>query len=184
MGAGKSAALAFLRRWRGVAVLSTDAVGRRLLKTAPVVRRLRGTFGSGILSGRRIDRRRLAAAAFAGAAGVARLNRVLHPAIRASVARWIRRQRALGVPLAVVETPLLFEGRFEDLFDGVLSVSAPAALRRARVGRARFAQRSRFQWSQDRKDARADWVMRNVSTRGALRRALRDWAKERMGRNP
>ncbi len=180
MGSGKSLALKYLSRLRGVAVLSADEIGHRLLGKREIAEKLRKAFGGTVLLEGRVDRARLAAVAFRNRAGVAKLNRLLHPAIRRELVRRIGRFRRSGAHLIVVEMPLLFEGRFEGLFDGILSISAPDALRQKRIGRERFFQRQRFQWSQRRKDMGADWVLRNVSSRPALKRTLSEWAHERM----
>jgi dephospho-CoA kinase len=175
MGSGKTLSLTILGRLRGTRVLSTDEVGHGLLRRRDIVRKVRRAFGERVFTGARVDRRKLAGLAFGDPVALGRLDRILHPAIRADVARWVSERKRKGDRLLLVEVPLLFEGRFERLFDGVLSISAPAALRRRRAGSRRFAQRSRFQWSQSQKDSRADWVVKNASTRGALKNALQRW---------
>lgn len=183
MGAGKSLALSMLGRMPGVGTLSADEVAHELLRRPSVKRRLVRAFGPRVLSRGAVDRRILARFAFATRSGAARLGRILHPMIRRELVRRIRARRGRD-RLTVVEVPLLFEARFEGLFDGVLSISAPRALRGRRIGRDRIRQRDRHQWGRRRRDARADWVVRNVSTRRALASALRRWAQERMERQP
>ena len=177
IGSGKSLALSFLRRW-GYPVLSADEVGHRLLGRREIAQKVRRAFGPGVFTRGRVDRKKLAGSAFAGPGVLKRIDRILHPAIRSEVGKWVKGKRRMGKGPLFVEVPLLFEARFEGLFDGVLSVSAPAATRRRRVGQERFRERGPHQWSQARKDRCADWVVRNVSTRKRFERRLGVWVAE------
>jgi dephospho-CoA kinase len=178
IGSGKSLALSILQR-KGIPVLSADEVGHRLLRRAVISHKIRRAFGKCVGDARgRIDRKKLAAVVFTSRRRVKKLNQILHPAIRAEIRAWIKaRKRRTIARLLAVEVPLLFESRFTGLFDGVLSISAPARFKRRRVGSKRFGERARFQWSQTRTDRRADWVVRNISTRSALRRSLESWIR-------
>jgi dephospho-CoA kinase len=160
IGAGKSAALAAFRT-RGAATLSSDEVVHALYRRPDVVARVVERFGTGVLDADgRVDRTALGARAFAEEGGIAHLQGILYPLIGEERERWIaaERSRVPPPPLLVCEVPLLFEAGLRDLFDEVVVVTAPEAVRRARV-EARgqvFAQRADLQWSEAAKVAAAD----------------------------
>lgn len=188
-GAGKSETLAAFREC-GVPALQADRVARSLLSDASVRRRIRRAFGPGVLDARgRVVRARLARAAFAGRRTQERLNRILHPAVRRRIRAWYGElsRRHPAPSLGVVEVPLLFERGFHRFFDGTLSVSSPAALRRARLRRrgwssAEIRRREALQLPAREKNRRADFVLQNDGSRARLRRAVRRFLSDFRGR--
>jgi dephospho-CoA kinase len=132
-----------------------------------------------------IHRKKLAQAAFKSARGQRILNGIMHPAVRQGVARWMKQQaRQKPVPrVLVVEVPLLFERGFYRFFVGTISVSAGAQLRRKRLKQrgwnlSEIRRREALQWSQERKDQKADWVIYNNGSENDLKCTLFDWAAQ------
>lgn len=181
IGAGKSLVLELLRK-KGVPVLQTDHLGHQLLSESAFSKSIVRHFGKEVLDGnRKVDRQKLSRAVFQDAAKRAQLNRLLHPEIIKRVEDWARRQarQSSRVPL-VVEVPLLFESGLAGLFEGVVSVSAPLALRRRRLLKrgwdlAEIWRREKTQWSQAQKDQKADWVIFNRKGRKELKYAVNRW---------
>jgi dephospho-CoA kinase len=62
-----------------------------------------------------------------------RLEALVHPLVAAEKARWLRAQAAAGLPLVVLDVPLLFETGGQAQCDAVAVVSAPAAEQRRRA---------------------------------------------------
>jgi dephospho-CoA kinase len=91
------------------------------------------------------------------------LERLLHPLVGERVVGW-REGLPDGVPVAVVEVPLLFETGMDDAFDTTVAVVAADETRAERAG-ARgtelLERRSERQLTQEEKAARADHVIRN-----------------------
>jgi dephospho-CoA kinase len=182
IGAGKSLALAILRE-KNIPVLQTDLVGHELLQDPKIKRRLVKRFGAGILGNDgSIDRKQLAREAFQSPRRQKALNAILHPAVRLAVVRWFKKLASQKpVPrLAVVEVPLLFENGFNRNFDHSLSISASDQRRRKRLkkrgwGLSEIRQRESLQWSQERKNQKADWVISNQSSEKDLRYSLYEW---------
>jgi dephospho-CoA kinase len=82
-----------------------------------------------------------------------------------------------------VEVPLLFERGFYRFFVGTISVSAGAQLRRKRLKQrgwnlSEIRRREALQWSQERKDQKADWVIYNNGSENDLKCTLFDWAAQ------
>jgi dephospho-CoA kinase len=132
IGMGKSTAAALLRRLC-VPVHDADASVHRLLgRNGAAVQRVAAAFpGTGGANG--IDRAELGRRVFDDKAALRRLEQILHPLVRAESERFLRRMAARGVPLVVLDIPLLFESGGERRCDAVIVVSAPEFLQRARV---------------------------------------------------
>lgn len=185
IGAGKSLALKAFQE-RKIPVLQTDFLSHLLLHDKKIKARLVRAFGKDILDEDRvIDRKKLARAAFQSVRGQKKLNGIMHPAVRQGVARWVKRQaRQKPVPrLVVVEVPLLFERGFYRFFDGTISISANASSRQKRLNQrgwslSEIRRRESLQWSQERKNQKADWVIYNQSSQKDLKYVLYKWAAQ------
>lgn len=73
-----------------------------------------------------------------------KLEAILHPLVRAAEIRFIKRHAKAKTPLIVLDIPLLFETGADQLCDTVICVSAPPAVRRARVMQRRGMTDERF----------------------------------------
>jgi dephospho-CoA kinase len=179
LGAGKSTALAALRRL-GAAVLSTDAVVHELyageqLRDAVVER-----WGPEVAPDGVVDRSAIAERAFSREADREWIEGLLWPLVGGRVAEWLAEVRAgSGSPTmpraAVVETPLLFEAGMEGLYDATIAVISGEQLREQRAaarGHALPNERAARQLPQQEKARRATFVVRNDGTEEALEREL------------
>ena len=130
IGMGKST-VATMFRAAGVPVFDADAAvhvlqgpGGALL--AAIEAEFPGTTGP-----RGVDRAALGKAVFGDTAALRRLERIVHPAVRAARQTFIRCHRAHAI--VVDDVPLLFETHSERRVDGIVVVSAPAWMQRRRV---------------------------------------------------
>jgi dephospho-CoA kinase len=192
IGMGKSTAAAMLRRL-GAVMFDADAEVHRLLAlggaaVGAVEREFPGVRGED--GG--IDRRLLGTRVFGQPEALRRLEKILHPIVRAAELRFIAHGRARRLPLIVLDIPLLFETRADVLCDAILVVSAPAWLQRQRVMRrpgmspARLASIIRAQMPDREKRRNADFVVETGLGRGLTLRHLagalrmvrrRDWQR-------
>lgn len=115
----------------GIAVFSSDDEGKRLLEEDPGVRmQLAATFGEGLHPHGRLDRKALAARVFNDTAALARLNAIVHPAVRSAFRTWAGRQSS---PYVINEAAILVEtGAWKEL-DRLVVVTAPEDERLRRV---------------------------------------------------
>jgi dephospho-CoA kinase len=110
---------------------------------------------------------------------LARLERIVHPLVRAAQHRFLARQARRGMPLAVLDVPLLLETGGDRRVDAVVVVSAPAlvqrqrALRRPGMTPARLAAILAKQMPDPAKRRRATFVLRSGADRGASVAAVR-----------
>jgi dephospho-CoA kinase len=176
LGAGKSTALAALRRL-GAEVLSTDAVVHELYEGDELRAAVVGRFGPEVAPAGVVDRSAVAQRAFASAEDRAWLEGVVWPLVGARVARWLEQVRAQrpAPRAAVVEVPLLFEAGMQELYDATIAVISEERLRQERAaerGHALVDERAARQLSQEEKAQRATFVVRNDGTEADLEREL------------
>ena len=164
VGMGKSTAARMLRRLR-VPVHDADAEVHRLLGPGGrAVAAVSEAFPSA-RKGYRIDRPTLGRLVFNDPAALKRLEAILHPRVRARQARFLAACRRRRVRVVVLDIPLLFETAGDGRCDGVIVVSAPSWLQRARVMQrpgmteARLAAILSQQMPDAEKRRRARWVV-------------------------
>ena len=122
--------------------------------------------GGGVLDAAgRIDRGALAGRIFADASLLAAVEALVHPAVIRDFEAWKERQESA---LVVIESAILLEKPlFAGLMDVTVAVTAPEAVRIARVMRrdglteAQVRQRMAAQWSDAARAAHADYELEN-----------------------
>jgi dephospho-CoA kinase len=164
IGMGKSTAANMLRRL-GVPVHDADAAVHRLLAADRQVRAEIAARFPDAVDGETIDRQALGAAVFADPSARKALEAILHPRVRASAKRFLRRHALARAPLVVLDIPLLYETGGEANVDAVLVVTAPKFIQARRVLARPGMSVERFngilasQLSDEEKRRRADYVV-------------------------
>lgn len=184
-GSGKST-VARMFQELGAEVLDADELAREAVAVGqPAWQELRRLYGDDYFNpDGTLNRSRLAQLVFADPEARRRLDELIHPrvaeGIRARLAELARR----GVPLVLVEVPLLYETGREGGFDRVIVVSAPEAERlrrlreRDRRGEAEIRGILKAQWPLPDKVARADYVVDNGGDLGLTRQQVKNiWAE-------
>jgi dephospho-CoA kinase len=130
LGMGKTTAARFFAE-AGVPVHDSDAVVHALYegKAVPAIERA----FPGSTSGGKVDRARLAAMVLNDPAALARLEAIVHPLVSESTDEFLADAKAKGVPVVVLDVPLLFEVGTYKRCDAIVVVSAPADVQRQRV---------------------------------------------------
>ena len=152
---------------RGVVVIDTDVVSRKLLEPGEdAYRQVSGHFGTDILDSEgSIDRARLREIVFSDPAAKNWLEKMLHPLIYQRSHDEIRASARTDYVLVVV--PLLFETNFQALVDRILVVDCPAEtqmarlLRRDRIDESLARRMLDQQLSNDQRLARAHDIIDN-----------------------
>ena len=118
----------------GVPLIDTDLIAREVVEPGqPALAAVAQAFGSDVLDpDGRLDRRRLRELIFSDATARARLEAILHPAIRAEMERQSIAAAQAG-PYQMLVIPLLAEGGRRDHVDRVLVVDAPATVQVERL---------------------------------------------------
>lgn len=130
IGMGKTTVAKRLRAL-GLPVCDADAEVHALYRgraVAPIEAAFPGTTGP-----EGVDRPKLAAALLADPSGFKRLEAIVHPLVFEAERDFLRAAAAGGAAMAVLEIPLLLEGKGQARVDVTIVVSAPAELQRQRV---------------------------------------------------
>jgi dephospho-CoA kinase len=162
IGMGKSTVAEMFERL-GVPVFDADGEVRRMQGPGGVLVETIESAFPGTTGPSGVERETLGAAVFGDSAALARLEAIVHPAVRAARAAFLRANAA--APLVVFDIPLLFEKAGADEVDAVLVVSASPEVQRARVlarpgmTAERFAQILALQLPDAEKRERADHLI-------------------------
>ena len=162
-GSGKSTAARWLCGTDGL-LIDADAIGHALLEPgSPAYARVVAAFGTA-------ERSKLGKIVFAGGGSkLSRLNRIMHPLIKAEIKRRIA---ACAGGLIVLDAPLLYETQLHKAADAVVVVAADERRRLARLGRrAGYIRRERLeaidrsQMPLEKKIRKADFVIDNNASK-------------------
>ena len=132
IGSGKTT-VAKLFETLGVPVFYADSEAHRIRNRAEVSEQIVRHFGSAILSGEQIDKRKLAEVVFNDSSALQWLNNLLHPLVVEAFAEWCEVQSETHPPFVMMEAALIFEANLEHLFDKIIVVDAPEDLCVSRV---------------------------------------------------
>ncbi|MDX3928412.1 MAG: dephospho-CoA kinase [Shinella sp.] len=130
IGTGKSTTAGMFRDM-GIPVHDADAVVHDLYRGEAALA-VAAAF-PGVLHDGAIDRKLLSATLADDPAGFKRLEAIIHPLVRRKEQEFLSRQRAAGVPIVVLDIPLLFETGGEKRVDTIVVVSCDPEIQRQRV---------------------------------------------------
>ncbi len=163
IGMGKSTVAAMFRD-AGVPVFCADAAVHRLQGPGgALVAAIAAAFPGTIGDDGGIDRQELGAAVLGDRAALARLEAIIHPAVAAARAEFVRAH--LDAPMLVFDIPLLFEKGGADAVDVILVASCGEAeqarrvLARQGMSAKKFAAIRAHQMPDADKRARADHII-------------------------
>ncbi len=132
-GAGKTTALRVLEEMGG-RTLDCDKEYHRLLETSQPLRdQLTEHFGADIAPEGVIDRKALAAKAFASPQALEVLNGITLPFVAEQVKAFLAEAEAEGIAFAGIDAPTLFESGLNRICHYTVAVTAPAQVRLQRV---------------------------------------------------
>jgi dephospho-CoA kinase len=171
----------------GAHLIQADAIAHWLMEPGrPVYQKVVAAFSTGILNpDGRINRAKLAEAAFGAAPRVQELNAIVHPAVMAQENEWMKEIWARDPKaIAIVEAALILEAGTADRFDYLVVVTCrePQRVERlaGRLGisfeaaRAEVARRMAAQMSDEEKIKAADFVIDNSGPLEATERQVRE----------
>ncbi len=167
IGSGKSTACEIFAEM-GVAVYDCDREAKRLMtESAAVCDQIIETFGKEAYAEGELNRAYLAEKVFGSEEQLARLNAIVHPAVREDFRAWCAQHGQEAYVL--MESAILFDAGFESEVDVTLAVVAPRELRTMRVCNRngltpeQVEERMAHQMSDDELHARANYTMVNIS---------------------
>ena len=134
IGCGKSEAAKYLRSL-GAKHIDADAISRSLTaEGGSALPELRRIFGDEIFNGDgSLDRRALGELVFHDVASKRALEGVIHPLVQRQAMDEIAAASAAGIPVTVLDVPLLFETGMDVLCDETWTMSVPPEVQVRRV---------------------------------------------------
>ena len=135
VGAGKSTVLGFLQEKYDAFVIQADEVGHLVMEPGqecyePVIH----LFGKDVIKNdKTIDRKRVSDVVFGHPDMLARLNGIIHPAVKRFILKTLEEQRKQGRALCVVEAALFLEEHYEEFCDEVWYVHTDREIRIQRL---------------------------------------------------
>lgn len=164
IGSGKTT-VAKLFSELGVPIYIADDEAKKLTDRSKVIRKkMIALLGKNAYSGSKLNRKFVADKIFNDKALLQAVNGIIHPKVAAHFKKWMEKQK---VPYVIKEAAILFEnGSYKDC-DLVILVTAPKAVRIARVvardktSEAEIEQRMNNQWPDEEKRKLADIIIEN-----------------------
>lgn len=133
IASGKSTVAGMLRDL-GAAVVDADQVSRALTASGgEALPAIREAFGDSVFDGRKLNRRALADRIFADETARQKLNGLMHPRIFAGVQAELHALAKAGIPVAVVDMPLLVDAGFDRYVDALWVCTLPEDLQLSRL---------------------------------------------------
>lgn len=175
IASGKSTALKAFAEL-GVPVFSSDDVVHELYRgeaVAPIAALFPGTIRDG-----EVDRAELSRRTVGAPEKLKQLEAIVHPLVRARIARFLAEAETSGAPLAVVDIPLLFETGYSYGLDKIAVTTAPDAVLRERALRRQGMTVEKLdailarQLPQAEKLKRADYIIDTSGTLADTRNAV------------
>ncbi len=163
LGSGKSTVTSIFAR-EGIPVISCDAIVHRLLGRKDIAAGIEKRFGKRVIRAGRIDRKKLAEIVFSDRQKKLELENLLHPEVFREIDKIIFDYNGKS-GIIVVEIPLLFETKSENLFHNVIVVAASREKIKKRLSRKYQEEEIENRWRNqiplEIKEKKADYCIDN-----------------------
>ncbi|ATP11663.1 dephospho-CoA kinase [Bartonella henselae] len=160
---GKSTVADFFRQ-AGISVFSADEAVYKLYKSEPTLSLIEYKF-PGVFENGKVNRQKLSEILINDNEKLQTLEKIIHPLVQEKEKKFIDTARQQGEKLVVLDIPLLLETKGEKRVDSVVVVSAPLAIQKERamirqnMSEKKFAFINGRQMSDEKKRARADFII-------------------------
>ncbi len=165
IGSGKSTIAAYFKK-RGVPVYIADDEAKKIMNDPEVVKKVQSVFEENIIENKQLNRKKIAELVFSSPEQLKKLNSIVHPEVKKHFLDWVKKHEKH--PFVIKEAAILFEsGTYKDC-DKIILVTAPEALKIARVmkrdnvSREQVLERMKNQWSDEKKIPLSDYVIQNT----------------------
>ena len=151
---------------RGAVLYDSDSRAKALMNESAELREaLIAEFGEECYAEGVLNRPYLASKVFGSEEQLAKLNSIVHPAVKADFLAWVEHQES---DYCILESAILFESGFDALVDKTVAVLAPQSLRVERAmkrdgaTKEQVEARIKAQMSDDELMARCDFAVVNI----------------------
>ncbi|QSW89503.1 MULTISPECIES: dephospho-CoA kinase [Flavobacterium] len=164
IGSGKTTIAGFFNEM-GIPVYIADDGAKRVMQSAEIIEAVKTTFGESLFDNNVLNRSKLAEIVFKDADKLARLNSIVHPAVKKDFESWLLEHQSYEY--VIYEAAILFEsGRYKEC-DYIITVTAPEEIRIERVlkrdntTRENVINRMKMQWNDEKRISLSNFVINN-----------------------
>lgn len=151
----------------GVPVYIADDGARAVMQLDHVIKEVKDVFGESVFENDVLNRAKLAEIVFNDKEKLAKLNAIVHPAVKKDFEVWLLQHK--NYDYIIYEAAILFEsGRYKEC-DYIITVTAPEEIRIERVLKrdnttpAQVLSRMKMQWKDEDRISRSNFVINNVN---------------------
>jgi dephospho-CoA kinase len=166
IGSGKTTIAGYFAEM-GVPVYIADNGARAVMQLDDVIKQIKNVFGEIVFENNVLNRAKLAEIVFNDKEKLAKLNAIVHPAVKNDFEVWLLKHE--NYKYVIYEAAILFEsGRYKEC-DFIITVTAPEEIRINRVlkrdntTRAQVLSRMQMQWKDEDRISRSNFVINNVN---------------------
>lgn len=181
---GKSTVVAVFRE-AGIPIVDGDLIAREIVEPGqPALTALVQAFGTEILDGDRLNRKKLGAIVFQDSAKRRVMDRLLDRYLRGAITEQIK-AAAKSAPLVVADIPLLYEADYAQYMDQVAVVYLPQEVQLARLmqrdnlSEETALKRIESQLPNEEKRQKADFIFDNQGSREETKQQVWDWLAQK-----
>ncbi len=164
IGSGKTTIANYFEEM-GVPVYIADNGAKRVMQSEEIVKEVKTAFGQNIFDGDVLNRAKLAQIVFNDKEQLAKLNAIVHPAVKRDFELWMQEYK--NFDYVVYEAAILFEsGRYKEC-DVIITVTAPEEVRIERVikrdktTKEQVLSRMKMQWNDEKRISMSNFVINN-----------------------
>jgi dephospho-CoA kinase len=149
----------------GIPVYIADDGAKRVMQSDVILKEVKAVFGQDIFDGQVLNRAKLAQIVFNDKEQLAKLNAIVHPAVKQDFELWMKEYK--NFDYVIYEAAILFEsGRYKEC-DIIITVTAPEEVRIERVierdktTREQVLSRMKMQWNDEKRISMSNFVINN-----------------------
>ncbi|MBW1655891.1 dephospho-CoA kinase [Flavobacterium quisquiliarum] len=164
IGSGKTTVANYFEEM-GVPVYIADDGAKRVMQLKEIIEEVKTAFGQSIFDGDVLNRAKLAQIVFNDKEELAKLNSIVHPAVKRDFESWMLKYK--NYDYVIYEAAILFEsGRYKDC-DVIITVTAPEEVRIERVikrdktTKEQVLSRMKMQWNDEKRISKSNFVINN-----------------------
>lgn len=170
IGSGKTTVANYFEEM-GVPVYIADDGAKRVMQSKNILAEVKSAFGGNVFDGEVLDRAKLAQVVFNDKEQLAKLNSIVHPAVKLDFEEWVKGHK--NYEYVIYEAAILFEsGRYKEC-DVIITVTAPEEVRidrvikRDKTTREQVLSRMKMQWDDEKRISKSNFVINNNNLKNA-----------------
>lgn len=163
IGSGKTL-IAQVFQHLGIDVYFSDTEAKKLYQKAEVIQKIKDLFGLQVFTNNLLDKQKLANLVFTDKNELNKLNALIHPLVQEDFEDWTTKQKS---PYVIMESAIIFETKWNTLFDKIINVSTPINLiierveKRDNTTKEKIYERMNNQLSIEEKNRLSDYIIIN-----------------------